>query len=172
MRRFVSLAFAISALASPLAAQSHPDFSGKWVMDPKTAEGPMAPSAMTLTATQDAKTFKVETAATSQFGDQKATSTVNLDGTPTKNTYDTPNGAAGADVRRELGWCDARHHDEGRRRRPGSATGRSLEPRRRRKNGSPAARRVVRRTERDPENDAGEAIARAGHPEGDGAKPT
>jgi hypothetical protein len=92
MRRLVSLAFAISALASPLAAQSHPDFSGKWVLDPKTAEGPMAPSAMTVVATQDAKTLKLETAATSQFGEQKSAATVNLDGSPSKNNYETPNG--------------------------------------------------------------------------------
>lgn len=92
MRRLVSLAFALSALASPLAAQSHPDFSGKWVLDPKSVEGPMAPTALTVTATQDAKTLKTENAASTQYGDQKSTLTVNLDGTPSKNTVDTPNG--------------------------------------------------------------------------------
>jgi hypothetical protein len=92
MRRTVSLAFSLIALASPLAAQSHPDFSGKWVLDPKSVEGPMAPTALTVTATQDAKTLKTETAATTQYGEQKSTVTVNLDGTPSKNTVDTPNG--------------------------------------------------------------------------------
>jgi hypothetical protein len=92
MRRTVSLAFSLIALASPLAAQSHPDFSGKWVLDPKSVEGPMAPTGLTVTATQDAKTLKTESAATTQYGDQKSTLTVNLDGTPSKNTVDTPNG--------------------------------------------------------------------------------
>lgn len=93
MRRTVSLAFSLIALASPLAAQSHPDFSGKWVLDPKSVEGPMAPTGLTLTATQDAKTLKTESVATTQYGEQKSALVVNLDGSPSKNTVDTPNGS-------------------------------------------------------------------------------
>jgi hypothetical protein len=86
MRRFVPIAFALAALASPLAAQAaHPDFSGKWVMDPATAQGPMAPTAMTLDVTQDAKMIKMGIAVSSQMGDQKLDQNVNLDGTPSKN---------------------------------------------------------------------------------------
>ena len=46
---------------------------------------------MTLLVTQDAKTLKVESSATVQAGEQKET-TVNLDGTASKNTLTTPNG--------------------------------------------------------------------------------
>ncbi|MEP6491192.1 MAG: hypothetical protein ABJF01_00850 [bacterium] len=93
MRRLVSIAFALTAFALPLAAQAHPDFSGKWVMDPKTAEGPMTPTAMTMNATQDTKTLKLETATTAMGMEQKLTLTFNLDGTQSKNTANTPNGA-------------------------------------------------------------------------------
>ena len=88
MRRFVSVAFALATLASPLAAQSHPDFSGKWTLDPKTAEtgGMPGPTSGTLTVAQDAKVVKVESVATSQMGDQKSSMTYNLDGTAAKNT--------------------------------------------------------------------------------------
>lgn len=87
MRRFVSLAFALAAVASPLAAQgTHPDFTGKWVLDPASAQGAMAPTAMTIIVVQDAKTIKLESAASTAMGDQKANQAVSLDGTATKNT--------------------------------------------------------------------------------------
>ena len=86
MRRIATLAFALASLASPLAAQSHPDFSGKWVLDTKASEGPMMPTAMTVVVAQDAKTLKIDN--TSSMGEQKSTSslTYNLDGTQVKNT--------------------------------------------------------------------------------------
>jgi hypothetical protein len=87
MRRFVSLALALAAVASPLAAQgAHPDFTGKWVLDPATSQGAMAPTAMTISVVQDAKTIKLESAASTTMGEQKANQTVNLDGTETTNT--------------------------------------------------------------------------------------
>jgi hypothetical protein len=87
MRRFVSVAFALAAMVSPLAAQSaHPDFSGKWSLDPKSVEGPMAGSQATMIVAQDAKTVKIDQTVTSPMGDQKAVLVFNLDGTPSKNT--------------------------------------------------------------------------------------
>jgi len=88
MRRLVSVAFALATLASPLAAQSHPDFSGKWVLDPKSVEagGMPAPTSGSLTVAQDPKTVKVESVASSQMGEQKSSMTYNLDGTAAKNT--------------------------------------------------------------------------------------
>jgi len=88
MRRFATLALTLASLASPLAAQSHPDFSGKWVLDTKASEGPMMPTAMTIVVTQDAKTFKIDNTSTSSVNGQQATTslTYNLDGTPVKNT--------------------------------------------------------------------------------------
>jgi hypothetical protein len=88
MRRFVSVAFALATLATPLAAQSHPDFSGKWVLDPKSVEAGMmaGPTSATMTVAQDAKTVKVDNVVNSQMGEQKTSLTFNLDGTSTKNT--------------------------------------------------------------------------------------
>jgi hypothetical protein len=83
MRRIASLAFALAAVASPLAAQgTHPDFTGKWVLDPASAQGPMVPTSMTINVVQNTKT--------TTMGDQKANQTVNLDGTPSKNTIAAP----------------------------------------------------------------------------------
>jgi len=89
MRRIATLAVTLASLASPLAAQSHPDFSGKWILDTKTSEGPMMPVAMTVVVTQDVKTLKVDNTSTMAMGEQKmeqkASLTYNLDGTPAKN---------------------------------------------------------------------------------------
>lgn len=92
MRRVVPVLLALFSLAASLPAQAHPDFSGKWMLDTATAQGPMAPQSMTLLVTQDAKTLKVESSATVQAGEQKGTTIVNLDGTASKNTLTTPNG--------------------------------------------------------------------------------
>jgi hypothetical protein len=98
MRRFATLALVLASFASPLAAQSHPDFSGKWVLDTKASEGPMMPQAMTVVVTQDAKTLKVENTQTMAMGDQKmdqkSTLTYNLDGSVAKNTINPMAGTA------------------------------------------------------------------------------
>ena len=97
MRRFATLALTLASLASPLAAQSHPDFSGKWTLDTKASEGPMLPVAMTVVVTQSAKTLKVENTSTMAMGEQKmeqkSTLTYNLDGTVAKNTLNSPAGS-------------------------------------------------------------------------------
>ena len=62
------------------------------MLDTATAQGPMAPQSMTVTVTQDAKTVKVESAASTQMGEQKGTTVINLDGTASRNTISTPNG--------------------------------------------------------------------------------
>jgi hypothetical protein len=89
MLRFATLALTLGSLATPLAAQSRPDFSGKWTLDTKASEGSMLPVAMTVVVTQDAKTLKVENTATVAMGEQKAeqktTLTYNLDGSVAKN---------------------------------------------------------------------------------------
>ena len=97
MRRFATLALTLASLASPLAAQSHPDFSGKWTLDTKASEGPMLPLAMTVVVTQSAKTLKVENTSTMAMGEQKmeqkSTLTYNLDGTVSKNTLTSMGGS-------------------------------------------------------------------------------
>lgn len=90
MRRLASALFAVASLAAaPLAAQTHPDFSGKWELDPKSVEGApngMGPVSLTLTVTQDAKTIKVVQAAKTPMGDQESTTAYNVDGSESKNT--------------------------------------------------------------------------------------
>jgi hypothetical protein len=87
MRRFASLAFVLAAAASPLAAQTaHPDFSGKWALDPKSLESPMPITSGTMVITQDAKTLKMDQSIDSQMGQQKATLSFNLDGSVSKNS--------------------------------------------------------------------------------------
>jgi hypothetical protein len=94
MRRIVSTVFALATLASPLAAQTHTDFSGKWALDPKSVANTMGPASMTMTVKQDSKTLAVETAATSaQAGEMKSAVTFNLDGSESKNTVTGPMGA-------------------------------------------------------------------------------
>lgn len=86
MRRIVAVAFALASFATPLAAQSRPDFSGKWVMDPKSSSGDMLPTSATLIFTQTATTLTAENTVTSQMGEQNTKTTVNLDTMPAKNT--------------------------------------------------------------------------------------
>src|SRR5437763_11715798 len=97
MRRFATLALTLASLASPLAAQSRPDFTGKWVLDTKASEGPMMPVAMTVVVMQNAKTLKVENTSTMAMGEQRmeqtSTLTYNLDGSVAKNTLTSQGGS-------------------------------------------------------------------------------
>jgi hypothetical protein len=86
MRRIVTVAFALASLAAPLAAQSHPDFSGTWTMDPKSSTGDMLPQTATLILTQSATTLTFDNTITSQMGEQKTKTTINLDTVPARNT--------------------------------------------------------------------------------------
>jgi hypothetical protein len=88
MRRLVALCFSLAAVASPLAAQgAHPNFAGKWTLDPASVAGnPMMPSAMVLALVQDDKTINIDSDATTTMGEQKTKQLLNLDGSPTKNT--------------------------------------------------------------------------------------
>jgi len=108
MRRFATLALTLASLASPLAAQSHPDFTGKWTLDTKASEGPMMPIAMTVVVTQNAKTLKVENTSTMAMGEQKmeqkSTLTYNLDGTVAKNTLSSMGGSL--DLASTSAWDD------------------------------------------------------------------
>ncbi len=93
MRRLVSALFTIAALAAPVSAQAHPDFTGKWVLDPKSIDASMGPVSVTMTVKQDAKAITVETDANSPMGEQKSSAVYNLDGSPSKNSANTPGGA-------------------------------------------------------------------------------
>jgi hypothetical protein len=92
MRRLASALLLIATVAAPLAAQTHPNFAGKWVLDPKSVDGGMGPVSMTLTVTQDAKTISTESVAQTQMGEQKTSRVLNLDGSPSKTKLPTPGG--------------------------------------------------------------------------------
>ena len=94
MRRFLSVLVACAVVASPLAAQARPDFSGKWSLDPKSVPSGMpAGTSVIVTVKQDEKTLNVDMLASTPMGEQKRATVVNLDGSPTKNSIPTPAGA-------------------------------------------------------------------------------
>jgi hypothetical protein len=89
MRRLALVLVALGTLAARLSAQAHPDFSGKWELDPKSIEGANGmggPVSMTLTVTQDAKIIKVAQQAKTPMGENATTTSYNVDGSPSKNT--------------------------------------------------------------------------------------
>jgi hypothetical protein len=87
MRRFVSTLFALATVAAgPLAAQSHPSFSGTWVLDTAKSQG-MVPKSSELKITQTDKSLTIERNAVGPTGQQVSSTLVyNLDGTPSTNT--------------------------------------------------------------------------------------
>ncbi|MGH7618876.1 MAG: hypothetical protein ACREPM_16780 [Gemmatimonadaceae bacterium] len=93
MRRLASAFFALAVLAAPLAAQTHPDFTGKWVLDPKSLDANMSGISITLNVKQDSKALTVDSDASTPMGAQKTSSVFNLDGSASKNTADTPGGS-------------------------------------------------------------------------------
>ena len=93
MRRTISILLALAAIASPLAAQAHPDFSGKWALDPKTAPPGMPPGiSLMLDVKQDEKTMTVELSVTGSMDAEKRKTVLNFDGSPTKNSLTTAAG--------------------------------------------------------------------------------
>jgi hypothetical protein len=92
MRRLTSALVLIATVATSLAAQTHPNFAGKWVLDPKSVDGGMGPVSMTLTIAQDAKTISTESVAQTPMGEQKSSRVLNLDGSPSKSALHTPGG--------------------------------------------------------------------------------
>lgn len=87
MRRFVSTLFAIATVAAgPLAAQSHPSFSGTWVLDTTKSQG-MVPKSSELKITQTDKALTIERNAVGPTGQPVSSTLVyNLDGTASKNS--------------------------------------------------------------------------------------
>jgi hypothetical protein len=79
--------FALATVAAgPVAAQSHPDFSGKWVLDPSKSEGPGVPPSSELTVTQTATSLSVARNAAGPAGPMTTTLVYQLDGKESKNT--------------------------------------------------------------------------------------
>jgi len=101
MRRLLTLvALAATAIVSPLAAQAHPDFSGTWVMDAKTA--PQGINSLSMVVKQDAKTVNVVTDVNTAMGAQKVTNVFNLDGSDSKNSMSGPGGTV--ETVSTVGW--------------------------------------------------------------------
>ena len=101
MRKFLTLVLvAAAAIVSPLAAQTHPDFSGTWVMDSKSA--PAGLTSLTMVVKQDAKTINVVTDVNTAMGAQKMTNVFNLDGSDSKNSASGPGGTV--ETVSTVGW--------------------------------------------------------------------
>src|SRR6478609_2193392 len=101
MRKFLTvLLLAATAIVSPLAAQSHPDFSGTWVMDTKTA--PAGITSLSMVIKQDAKTINIVTDVNTAMGAQKVTNVFNLDGSDSKNSMAGPAGTV--ETTSTVGW--------------------------------------------------------------------
>jgi hypothetical protein len=87
MRRLVPLLLVLATVAAgPVAAQSRPDFSGKWVLDPAKSQGPMIPKSLELNVTQTEKLLTIERNATGPAGSMKSTLVYQLDGSMSTNT--------------------------------------------------------------------------------------
>ena len=87
MRRLAPLLFALATVAAgPVAAQSHPDFSGKWVLDPTKSEGPTVPPSSELNVTQTEKSLTVVRNSPGPTGPMTSTLVFQLDGAASKNT--------------------------------------------------------------------------------------
>jgi hypothetical protein len=103
--RTAFFASALAAAGCPLMAQgaAHPNLSGVWVMDTtKTEMGPMMPTAMTYTITQDGNAFKINRNSKSSQGDVSTDLVYTLDGKPAKNSV-TQMGQT-VDVSSVLSW--------------------------------------------------------------------
>jgi hypothetical protein len=95
-RNLLVIAVALgSCVAVILSAQGKPDFSGKWVLDTSRSTVPPGggrdaaiQTGVELTIKQDAKTL---TLIRTQ-GDQSTTEILNLDGSETRDTLQTPGG--------------------------------------------------------------------------------
>ena len=87
MRRLVPLLLVLATVAAgPVAAQSRPDFSGKWVLVPAKSQGPMIPKSLELNVTQTDKLLTIERNATGPAGSMKSTLVYQLDGSMSTNT--------------------------------------------------------------------------------------
>ena len=87
MRRLVPMLFVLATVAAgPVAAQAHPDFSGKWVLDPSKSEGPTVPPSSELNVTQTEKSLTVARNSPGPTGPMTSTLVFQLDGTASKNT--------------------------------------------------------------------------------------
>jgi hypothetical protein len=87
MRRLIPMLFTLATVAAgPLAAQAHPDFSGKWALDPSKSQGPMVPPSSDLTVTQTDKLLTIVRNSPGPSGPMSTTLVYQLDGTASKNT--------------------------------------------------------------------------------------
>jgi len=104
MRRLALVLVALGTLAARLSAQTHPDFSGKWELDPKSIEGAPAGGqvSMTLTVTQDPKIIKVAQQAKTPMGENSTTTSYNVDGSESKNTVS--NGGTSVELTSTGSW--------------------------------------------------------------------
>ena len=92
MRRALFIAsIGASALLAPAALfgqSEHPDFSGKWILDPaKSEQGPLTPQAMSYTVQQRGSQITADRTITTPAGESTAHLVFGVDGKPWKNEW-------------------------------------------------------------------------------------
>lgn len=93
MRRLLLTLAVLGLSATTAASQARPDLSGTWALDRSSLPDPAAlpPEVkVTLQVRQAEKTLTFDVIVASPDGEQKRTTSANLDGTPSKNTFVTP----------------------------------------------------------------------------------
>lgn len=87
MRRLVAMSFVLATVAAvPVAAQSHPNFTGSWTLDASKSVGQMIPQSMELDVTHTDKTLSVTRHSVGPAGAKTTTLVYQLDGSTSKNT--------------------------------------------------------------------------------------
>ena len=101
--RIIPALVATLVAVSPAAAQSHPSFSGTWVMDTSKVEaGPITPLALTMTVEQGKDTLKVKRDVKSAQGDAATSFVYGFDGKGWRNSINA--GGMQADAVSTLSW--------------------------------------------------------------------
>ena len=95
LRLTIPIALLVMALGwGPTApAQSHPDFSGTWILDPSKSQAPVVPQSSQLVVSQSDKVLTIEQTAKSPAGDQVVKLVYNTDGSLSTNSTTGPNGS-------------------------------------------------------------------------------
>ena len=90
-------------LVPAASAQSHPDFTGTWVLDPSKSQAPMIPQSSELIVSQSEKALTIERTAKFSTGTQTSKLVYNIDGSTSTNTVNPP-GMSPIDFKSTTAW--------------------------------------------------------------------
>lgn len=89
---FAGLLMAVTSVATA-NAQSHPNFSGTWILEPSKSSAPMIPDSSELVVSQSEKSLTIARTAKTAAGTQSGKLVYNIDGSPSTNSVTAPGGA-------------------------------------------------------------------------------